>query len=687
MDRRTPTEEPSPGPRDETGGPGGALRVPWARLVLLVAAGALAGLFLYFLPALILSVPQEVFWYLAHPLARIIPVAVLLVLGPSRIVSVVPRRYRDRLADLSRRSDRTHPVAFLLDRVDRALAPRTKGPLAGVEGFAAWALGGPLTVTLGGVCALMVLTWAPHYLTWPWWADADQFAVAALSWHAGLVPYRDQADFDFPGPIYLFYVLGAAFGWDRTAPFYAADAAMLVGLGVALAAWGRRLFGRALPGLVAYLPFLAYYLGLDYSLVAQRDWRAPSLVALALMALEACRGRVGRLAAAMAMAVALAYRPHEVLFLPAIASALLEGGRDGDGGWRGSIRRLSGWCAALVVSLVVAFGPLIVAGVLDDFVHALRITHYGEGSYNRATWSSFARGLEYHLHDRTTAGTLAAGVLLAILGPAARRGPSRTWSLALLGALFYKPISPFPHAYLDQPVVLVRSIALAPLVASMLAAGRLAAPLRLAGVAAAIAAGVPSAPAYCSASRSLRALRPLMRGEDPVEAPPGCERRFSDQPGGFYHWGDYRRLLAYIRRSTSPRTRVANLLHEFPLPTVNGPAGRLTPFPAAGGYIHLRSVDPGLEARYAEDLERAADSVVVWDPGFPDPRFPLLDRAARRWYRPEARFGNIEVWRHVDPPRPYSPATSKSASSPPTELVPTKTRNAPGSTTNRIDRS
>ncbi len=98
------------------------------------------------------------------------------------------------------------------------------------------ALHRPLTVALAASCALMLLTWAPHYLTWPWWADVDQFAVSALSWRAGLVPFRDQADFDFPGPIYLLYLLGLIFGWDHTAPFYAADAAMVVGLGIALAA-------------------------------------------------------------------------------------------------------------------------------------------------------------------------------------------------------------------------------------------------------------------------------------------------------------------------------------------------------------------------------------------------------------------------------------------------------------------
>src|SRR5436309_603042 len=85
-----------------------------------------------------------------------------------------------------------------------------EGPLVRVAGIAAWALGWPLTAALVAWCAALLLTWVPHYLSWPWWLDTDQFAVSALSWRAGLVPFRDQADFDFPGPIYLLYALGAA---------------------------------------------------------------------------------------------------------------------------------------------------------------------------------------------------------------------------------------------------------------------------------------------------------------------------------------------------------------------------------------------------------------------------------------------------------------------------------------------
>jgi hypothetical protein len=640
--------------------PGRALGSRVARLVVLGVVVTLSILFLFLLPDLLGGIPLEIKIFITHPAWPIAFAAALLVFGPSRLAAAVPRRYRDRLVALADRARRTPQAAFL----QRALSPRTEGRPARVEGFAAWALGRPATVALGACSALMVLTWAPHYLTWPWWADADQFAVAALSWHAGLVPYRDQADFDFPGPIYLFYVLGAAFGWDRTAPFYAADAAMLAGLGVALAAWGRRLFGRALPGLVAYLPFLAYYLGLGYSLVAQRDWHGPLFAILALMALEAWPGRVGRLASAMAMAVALLYRPHEVLFLPAVASALLEG-CGGDDSWRRRARLLVEWSVALAACLALVFGPLIVAGAIDDFVRALRIARYG-GTYNRATWMSFIWELRRHFQDPRTVGSLAAGVLTAVAGPAALRGPSRTWSLALLGILFYKPLSPIAFEYLDQPMVLVRSIALAPPIAWLLATGRLSALLRLAAVVAVVALGVSRVPEYCSASRSLRALGPLFRGEDPIDPPSGSGRTFralGKRPPPF-RWDEYRSLLAYLRSSISPRTRVANLLWAFPYPVINGPAGRLTPFPAAGGYLHLLLVEPGLEARYVEALERTPDSVVVWNPRHGNPRFPLLVKAVRRLYRPEVRFGSLEVWRHVASPRTPAEGPSRSIQHP-----------------------
>ena len=60
-------------------------------------------------------------------------------------------------------------------------------------------------------------------------------------------------------------------------------------------------------------------------------------------------------------------------------------------------------------------------------------------------------------------------------------------------------------------------------------------------------------------------------------------------------------------------------------------------------------IDLDLDIPFAESLERTPDSVVVWSPAEIDvqPRLKLerVTSVIRRYYRPEARFGPIEVWR------------------------------------------
>ena len=96
------------------------------------------------------------------------------------------------------------------------------------ERIAAWVLNGPLTIALILLCGFQLATWIPHYLTWPWFADHDVFATLALGWEHGQLPYRDLACNNFPGSIYLFWLIGKLFGWGRTVPFYAVDASFVL---------------------------------------------------------------------------------------------------------------------------------------------------------------------------------------------------------------------------------------------------------------------------------------------------------------------------------------------------------------------------------------------------------------------------------------------------------------------------
>ena len=655
---RQPTTTDGPGSRGGSTEPGSVRGTLFAWSAVLprvrkLAAWVLAAAVLFSLPDLVQAVPFEIQVYYRHPLFPMLVAFALLTVPWSRSLASMSRRLVAWAID---RISRTRPGTALRRAGSRwgraavALARRGLGPL---EQPSAWALRAPLTGAVVTMCALMLLTWVPHYLTWPWWCDTDQFATSALNWEAGERPFAELADFDFPGPIFLFALLGKTVGWGRPVLYNALDASFVVFLGAALACWSRRRFGRALAGVVGYLAFLMFYLTRDYTMIAQREWHATLLVVLGLLALEAFPGRAARLGSALALAAALAYRPQQVLLFPAVLSALLErsdwSGREQCAEAAGPVRSVVEWSVAFAVALALVFSPLIVSGVMDDFVRALQVARYG-GSYNKTTWLVFSNELHIRYVDKWTVREVLALVLCVIAGPDWLRGPGRTWGLALLGTLLYRPISPVVgHGYLDQPWVLIRAIGLAVPLAWVLTARSLAAPLRLAAIAAVIVAVAPEVPKYCLVARSVEALGTLARGEEPEIPPPGCEHFFT--PKHPYAWSDYRRLLAYLRTSTAPTTRVGNVLRTIPLPALNGPTGRATLFPAAGGVIHLWNVDPGLADAFVSALERADDAVVVWIPNEPrappDLKLPEIEQAIRQYYQPEACFGTIEVWRRM----------------------------------------
>jgi hypothetical protein len=91
---------------------------------------------------------------------------------------------------------------------------------------------------------------------------------------------------------------------------------------------------------------------------------------------------------------------------------------------------------------------------------------------------------------------------------------------------------------------------------------------------------------------------------------------------------------------------VANVLKGFP--AVNGPTGRLSPFTVEAGLVWVWLEGREVEEQFAAALERTPDSVVVWVPDEAGPVLIPLERLSpliRKHYRPDARFGAIEVWR------------------------------------------
>ena len=511
--------------------------------------------------------------------------------------------------------------------------------------LAAWVFGRPFSLALGLIAAAWLVSWLPHYLTWPYWADHDVFANAARAWDRGEKPYRDLFLNNFPGTIYVFYLLGKTIGWGRTWAFYGFDASLVLAFVAVLVGWSRRRFGRSLPGLVGVVVFLSFYLSLDYSRSAQRDFQAPCLALLAILAAQAWPGRASLVGSAVLAALGFSIRPQVVLFLPGLILAVSRIGELGEARVE-SIKRAATWLLVFSGAAALLFLPLVLDGIFVDFLRSLRRVAFGS-SYNRVRW------------DDVAIVWLAQGsyfqwfLVPAAIGLLGHRSPNTStglvWLLAFAGATFYKPLSPVPHSYTEIPLAVTWSVVVAILAGLIVSKVQVPDLIKFAAVLALVCMTVPTLrPASCALGPNLQAASTLWSGIEPEVAPPGY-RHGIVPTAAFYPWQDYRAVLLYIRTHTDPSTRIANALKGDP--AIVAEVGRPSAFPAEA-ITWLKMVEHEDEPVFADALDRATNSVVIWTPGsFPpnaDFRIPIIEAAIRRHYRFEARFGMIEVWRRRD---------------------------------------
>lgn len=527
-----------------------------------------------------------------------------------------------------------------------------------------------ISTFIATLCVVWLAGWLPHYLTWPWWIDTDTYAWIARGIPAGRLPYRDVSIFNFPGQIGIHWLLGSLFGWGHTWTFYAFDAALLIAFLTALVVWSHRVAGSIFAGWIGALMVLAYYLDCDYRTVAQRDWQGPLLALSALLLLQSFRTKSGAVASAALLALAFAIRPHIVLFLPAFVALLIVNQEPGPEANRPSIHAvLWTFLTALLAWTFLAFLPLLVSGTLPDLLRELTqvgyATRYGKlgrsGVLEVFSWQlglvSPNPALREPIGWLRQVDRLKLVAVLVASGVVAWRSPSvrRThlpWLIAALGALVYAPLHPKPHAYLAHPLRLVVAVNFVFVAAWMLnSSGRMSVRRWIALAALFGVAILPGWPRFWNPERSLAALGILARGQVPVSVPLGAADHFSPGDGRSpYSWTDYRNALIHLRQHTDETTVVANQLRNVPFPAINGPTGRVSPLDAEGGLAYLYLVNPARETRFARAVADApAGSVVVWDPErpsfTPDLALPDLSAAVRTHYRPEARFGAIEIWR------------------------------------------
>ena len=510
------------------------------------------------------------------------------------------------------------------------------------EAFLTW----PLAAGLGLLCVYQLLAWFPHYLTWPWWTDHDVFATAARAWDAGILPYRDFHLNNFPGTIYLFWFLGKAFGWTATPALYAFDSALVVAFGLLLCVWSRVQFGRLVPGLAGFALFLSYYLSLNYSLTAQRDWHAAFLAAAALMALQTWP-RGGWIAASVCTAVAFSIRPQVLVFAPALVLALEQQVRHPGDSWRRAVRRTLAFALCTAVGLAVLFLPLVRAGVFNDFLLALRTLRPG-GGYSD---TSIARFIRQVIATIAPSKVIVVPITLALIWSGASHRLRRlagVWLVAYAGAFAYGLLSPRPHQYLLHPVMTIWSVLGALLVAIVLEDQKMTSSVSLALVLLVLASGVSLKPRFSDMSRSVRALAVLAGGADANPNRPPIGYAAMAESTGYearYDWHDYHSLLDYLR-GLPPTTHVANVLDG--VPALTGPTGHLSVFPAESIAL-LTVASENQEALFAAALQHDANAVVVWSPAELHSRrhlpLPRLAAVIETNFRLEREFGEIEVWR------------------------------------------
>lgn len=525
-----------------------------------------------------------------------------------------------------------------------------KRALARLDEAAGWLerVGLPWGISL--VCGVLLLVWAPSYLARPWFRDADAFASMAQAWDAGIAPYRDIRAYNFPGHIYACWILGKMFGWGRTAPFHALDLFLFLALVAAVLRWSVAAFQGVLPGLLALLALVWYYLSTSYMFIPERDWQAALLGVLGILILRIWPARWGIAASGILVAAGATLRPHVVFLMPALLVALREDESTCPGG-RGWAVRSCGWFAVFLGAVLAFFLPVIAQGLLPGWLDALRLTTPG-GPYARSSWegawSLAVRGLRAGISP----WVLGCCVWAALFARGRMQAEGRIWTLAIVGAIAWRVLHPMPHDYLILPRVLITRVALAIPARLVLDAGWMGRTERLLICGWLLVQAMPGVPGTWNLQASWEGVVALARGEPPSKVPTGCEPgRWGPTPHGYkYSWADYRDMLIYVKQHTSHTTRVANVLRRFPFPAVNGPVGRIDPFRVESGICWMWLVREDRDADFARAVAAERDAVVVWAP---DERaddgmeLPGLVEAIRAHYTLEARFGEIEVWRRV----------------------------------------
>jgi hypothetical protein len=529
-----------------------------------------------------------------------------------------------------------------------------------------------MTVLIALWSLFLLAVWIPHYLTWPWCSDHEHFAMMARSWEAGLKPYRDLFSYQFPGEIYLFWMLGKVAGWGNTVALYALDVVLFVGLGILLLLWGWRLSGRLLPGLIGFSSLLMYYLSLQFEMVAQRDFHIAVLALTSLTMPTIWPGHGGRFVSALTFGLALVFRPQVVVLLPAILWSVGCSARPPCTSWRQTLISFLAWGLISGLTVAIGFLPLALNGILDDFLNNLqtmrRLYSYGEHSTRTGLLNILAAARPLTLPKNLL---LTTAIVVGLrLWDRPGNSTTRYFPIVLatiVGIAFYHAISPVQLHYHAVPQTVVAALGLT-FASAQLSLGETRPLVRLVALGVLfLVFGARQKPlaleVLTPGDRTYglgESLRILKTGELPLRPALG----FYEHSG--FDWSDARAVILYLREQVPPDVPIAMLMMENCAAT-GAAAGRTSAVPVAEGHGLYLWDYPSLIARVVAALETTESCLVVWNPTHPiyqAPRFQPLREVIGDRFEPEARFGNIEIW-HLRPLRTDRAKAAKAVSRPP----------------------
>jgi hypothetical protein len=491
---------------------------------------------------------------------------------------------------------------------------------------------------LSALIVLMVVAWAPLYVQWPRSGNHEHFASMAFGWTRDLLPYRDLMTINFPGEIYIFWILGQICGWSSEWSIYAFDLLCLAALGAFLLVWSRRVTRRYIAALGTIALYLSYYTTQWYYTAAERESHVAVFAIVCILLPLGWKGAWSAVACGVISALAFVVRPHFVTFTPAIAAAFIftdaEQLRCSPG-----FRFVGRWFVALVAAIVTSvlcWAPLVWAGLRPDFLQSMQLNISSKFTplegFARPAVSTLLREVFWAKPYLGLSILIAVGSIFA--GWIRWRAVWVVVLLAQLGGLAYMWVHPARHNYLEHPLMATWALGLGLFLAEIGAAPIERGWAVTIGLVLALSFQYP----HTNFMGSFRLAARSMLGK---AARIDAWRRQASTCFSL-SWEEFTELRHWIADNTTLDTRLANLTPGIIL---GSDVNRLPAIPIEGTWLwYHHDTEPAVR----EALQAERDIVVLWNPEtFEDQigSFPELIDVIKTDYESVARFGPMEVRR------------------------------------------